>query len=158
PRHHVLAGRRIDREGRGVERRGVVVQVHDRARLGVEAVGVDRTVLVEGRERAAGRVDEVVDARQRVIRRVVDDVAAGSRRARGAGSAWLVGLVAVLDVVVHAGRFRGTAGHQGGATRVGVGRVGGRRVGVLAAGTGQPGQRRARVVGDVPVQVALVHT
>jgi hypothetical protein len=69
------------------------------------------------------------------------------------------GNVAALSDVFgsNAGRFRVTAGHQRGATRVGVRGVGGCRVGVLDAGVGQLGKRRARVVGDVPVKVTLVH-
>src|SRR5262249_47948151 len=56
-----------------------------------------------------------------------------------------------------AGRSGVTAGHQRGATRVGVRRVGGRRIRVLAAGVSQLGKGRARVVGDVQVEVILVH-
>ena len=120
-----LAGLRVDREGGRVERRArVELQVHDRGGVGVDTLGVDRTVLVERRERAVRRVDEVVDVGQRVVRRVVDDVTTGGRLARGAGSARLVGLVAVLDVVVDAGGLGVAAGHQRGAARVGVRRVG----------------------------------
>src|SRR5262249_58200139 len=119
--------------------------------------GEDGPVLVEGREGAAWRVNEAGHARQRVVRRVVDDVTAGRRLARAAGSAGLVDLVVVLNVVVDAGRLGVAAGHQCGTTRVRVRRIRGQRIRVLGACVNQLGKRRARMLGDVPVKVALVH-
>ena len=49
------------------------------------------------------------------------------------------------------------AGHQRRAARIGVRRVGGLRVGVFGAAGGQPRELRVGMVGDVPVQIGLVH-
>ena len=57
PRGDRLAGLRVYWERARVERRlRVELQVHDRGRVGVEAVGEDRTVLVERREGCRSRV------------------------------------------------------------------------------------------------------
>ena len=160
PRHDRLAGLRVDREGRRVQPRlRVRGQVHDLARVRVVAVRVDRAALVEGRERA-GRWccrEQVRHGVELVVRRVVDHVATRdrTRAVRGAGREHAV---AVLDVVVHAGRARVAAGHQRGAARIGVRRVRRVVVGELGATGGEPGELRARMVGDVPVEVGLVHT
>ena len=155
PRHDRLACRRIDRERGGVQTRlRVRGQIHDRGRVRIDAGRVDRAGLVEGRERVAA-AEKVRHGAERVVRRVVDRVAARNRT-RTVGGARREHRVVVGDVVVHARRAWIATGHQGRPARIRVRRIGCVRVAELGSAMNQLCQLGARVVSHEPLEIGLV--